>query len=363
MPGVVVEDVDPAVALGGRRVHRLRRSPRRRRRPAAKNASRHCGRRLLACLGARRRRRRPTRPPRRRASAASRPMPPAGAGDHRDLAVEPAHQPVAHEHVLDLRVAVERVHPELAPEAGLLEAAERRRHAHRGVRVDREHAGLERARDAERPRAVLASRSSPRARTACRWRSGSRRPRRRTGSPPRPARRPPRARPGRRSTPRRACTGTRSPAPSGASPRKTRSPSTKDATVSRCARRDQRPHLGRVVLGIADAHAARRVDEQLEEAVVGRALDEDPRAGAAVLAGVAEDGVRRGGGGALEVGVGEDDVRRLAAELERHALDRPRGALHHAAAHLGRAGEADLRDVRVLDEPLPDDASPARRRR
>ena len=42
-------------------------------------------------------------------------------------------------------------------------------------------------------------------------------------------------------------------------------------------------------------------------------------------------------------------------ELERHALDRRRGALHHAAADLGRAGEADLRHVRVLDHPLADD--------
>ena len=35
------------------------------------------------------------------------------------------------------------------------------------------------------------------------------------------------------------------------------------------------------------------VDQQVEEAVVGRALDEDARAGAAVLAGVVEDGVGR----------------------------------------------------------------------
>ena len=63
------------------------------------------------------------------------------------------------------------------------------------------------------------------------------------------------------------------------------------------------------------------LDEQLREAVVGGALDEDARAGAAVLAGVVEDGVRRRGGRALEIGVGEDDVGRLAAELERDALD------------------------------------------
>ena len=57
----------------------------------------------------------------------------------------------------------------------------------------------------------------------------------------------------------------------------------------------------------------------------------------------------------LEVGVGEDDVGRLAAELERDALDRRGGALHHRAAHLGRAGEADLRHVRMLDEAAADD--------
>src|SRR5262249_47759971 len=44
------------------------------------------------------------------------------------------------EHVLDLAVAREAVHAELAAEAAALEAPERRRDAHRGVRVDREHA-------------------------------------------------------------------------------------------------------------------------------------------------------------------------------------------------------------------------------
>src|SRR5262249_31352359 len=51
----------------------------------------------------------------------------------------------------------------------------------------------------------------------------------------------------------------------------------------------------------------------------------------------------------------EDDVRRLAAELERDALDRPGRARHDAPTYLGRPGEADLCDIRMLDEPLPDD--------
>ena len=66
---------------------------------------------------------------------------------------------------------------------------------------------------------------------------------------------------------------------------------------------------------------------------------------------------------ALQVGVGEDHVGRLAAQLERDALDRLRRAGGDAAADLGRAGERDLGHVRVLDERSPDHADPARRRR
>ena len=93
---------------------------------------------------------------------------------------------------------------------------------------------------------------------------------------------------------------------------------------------------------------------RLCEAVVGAALDQDARAGAAVLARVVEDRVRGGRGCALEVGVGEDHVGGFAAELERDALDGVRGAAHDPDADLGRAGEADLRHVGVLDEPLAD---------
>ena len=89
-----------------------------------------------------------------------------------------------------------------------------------------------------------------------------------------------------------------------------------------------------------------------------RALDQDPRARAAVLAGVAEHRRRRRGRGGLEVGVGEDDVRRLAAELERHPLDRLRGAGGDPAADLGRAGERDLGDVGVLDQAAARRPSP-----
>ena len=54
------------------------------------------------------------------------------------------------------------------------------------------------------------------------------------------------------------------------------------------------------------------------------------------------------GGGEVEVGVVEHDVRRLAAELERHLLHGARRELHDAPADLGRTGERDLVDERVL---------------
>ena len=59
----------------------------------------------------------------------------------------------------------------------------------------------------------------------------------------------------------------------------------------------------------------------------------------------------------LEVGVGEHDRGRLAAELERHALDRPGGLPHDLDADRRRAGEADLRDERMLDQRVADDAA------
>ena len=53
--------------------------------------------------------------------------------------------------------------------------------------------------------------------------------------------------------------------------------------------RDQRPHLGRVVLWVADRYRLRCVDEHLQESFIDRPFDEDPRASAAILARVAED--------------------------------------------------------------------------
>src|SRR5919106_4209007 len=74
--------------------------------------------------------------------AASRPMPPPAPVMTQTF---PSSLPAisalrGDEHALHLGIALQRVHPELAAESGLLEATERSLDAHRGVRVDRENA-------------------------------------------------------------------------------------------------------------------------------------------------------------------------------------------------------------------------------
>ncbi|BFO20054.1 hypothetical protein SHKM778_64420 [Streptomyces sp. KM77-8] len=84
---------------------------------------------------------------------------------------------------------------------------------------------------------------------------------------------------------------------------------------------DQRAHVDALVRRVAHPDGLDRGGEQFQEPVVRGALDEDAGAGAAVLAGVVEEGHGGGRGGGLQVGVGEDDVGALAAEFEGDALE------------------------------------------
>ena len=77
-----------------------------------------------------------------------------------------AHSSVAMKTFLVSVKAVRRVRAELAAEAGLLEAAERRPVAHRGVRVDRQVAGLDRRGPPAAPGRRRGSRSSRTGRTS-----------------------------------------------------------------------------------------------------------------------------------------------------------------------------------------------------
>ncbi len=231
----------------------------------------------------------------------------------------------ADEDVLELGEGVERVRAELAADAGLLEAAERRGVAHRRVRVDAEVAGVDTTRDADRPRRRRGSRSSRTARTPCRSPSRSRRPRRRTAAPPRPARTPPRARPGpARSAGSTTVGGYQKPGPVRRAAAE-RHVHRVTLDVRRhglpLVRADQRAHLGVVVARRLDLDPCTAGSSSSRNRSWTRALDQDAAARAAVLAGVVEDAVRRGRGRLLEVGVGEHDVGALAAELERDPLD------------------------------------------
>ena len=157
MPALLKAMSTPAVPVDGRREHRGRRHPRsstsvRTKRPV------HLRREALADLvrevgddhgGALLR-----EPPDRRQADAG-----AAAGDHRDLALEPACHACsflgfrADEDVLDLGERVERVRAELAADAARLEPAERRRVAHRasGELTERLPASTPRATRMARP--------------------------------------------------------------------------------------------------------------------------------------------------------------------------------------------------------------------
>ena len=61
-----------------------------------------------------------------------------------------------------------------------------------------------------------------------------------------------------------------------------------------------------------------------------------------------------GGRDRVEIGVRESDQRILAAELERHRLERIGGGLHHRAAGRHAADERDLGDIGMARQHLPD---------
>ena len=209
-----------------------------------------------------------------------------------------------------------------------------------------------------------ASRSSRRARTGCRSRSGSRRPRRRTGSARRPGRRPRLARCDRVACASISVQGNQKPGPSGASPWKSGAAVDERRDGLSVRARDERAHLGRVVA------SGRRPSRCASRRSAAR------RSGRRRSARRGCESVRSSPGRRCRRRRRARRRRRFSrsasakitlADLppssRRHALDRRGGAFHHAAADLGAAGEADLRDVGMLDEPLADDGALRRRRR
>ena len=83
-------------------------------------------------------------------------------------------------------------------------------------------------------------------------------------------------------------------------------------------------------------------------------LDVDAVRADAGLAGVPELRRDRAVERRLQVGVLEHDERRVAAELERQALDLVGRRADEILADLGAAGEADLAHARVVEQHVRD---------
>ena len=112
------------------------------------------------------------------------------------------------------------------------------------------------------------------------------------------------------------------------------------------------PELRGGIEPVAHRPLARFFGKRLAQRVVDLLVRVDALDGHAHLAAVheaCEEQLRRDD---LRVDVVEHDGRIVAAQLERHALQRARRAGHHLLARRDGAGERDLVDARMLGHPL-----------
>ena len=114
--------------------------------------------------------------------------------------------------------------------------------------------------------------------------------------------------------------------------------------------RDDRAELRAGLEPVSETRLGGPVGERRDHVIELVAMHEQAAARVAGLAGVEVDPLERAADRAVHVGVREDDVGRLAAQLEGYPLERAPRLGPDLASHLGRAGEGDLVDSRVVDE-------------
>ncbi len=120
--------------------------------------------------------------------------------------------------------------------------------------------------------------------------------------------------------------------------------------LDQCGFFDQRALVHTLVKAIAHLGRGHLGGELLHKFVVDPALHVEPVGAHAGLAGVAVLAGKGAFNSAVDIGVVEDDERRVAAEFERHLLDRGRGLRHQDAADFGGAGKADVAHGGALAE-------------
>ena len=111
---------------------------------------------------------------------------------------------------------------------------------------------------------------------------------------------------------------------------------------------DQRPEGDALIEAVAHLQRGHPGGQLLGERVLHRLVDVEAVGGGAGLAHVAHLGDHGAIDGGIDVGILEDDEGRIAAEFHGRVDDAVGGLVQELAADLGRAGEGDDADARVV---------------
>ncbi len=113
---------------------------------------------------------------------------------------------------------------------------------------------------------------------------------------------------------------------------------------------DERTHFRVAIERIPELDARRFLRQGVQHPTVNGTFDEQARPCRADLSLIRERAEQRTVDRRVEIRIGEHDVRILAAQLDRHPLDRVGSSLDHETSGVDAAGKGNLVDARVGDE-------------